>query len=121
MLVRGALVFAMVSTLFLLGCAAPKATQTKGPATTIRCIIKSQPPGADIYWGPSSDKLQKSGYKTPYVVPNKTYNPIWKAWYYQVRKDSYRDSVVILSPQSWGDRYVDFSLAPVETSAKYNP
>ena len=110
MLTRGALFFTIAFALLLLsGCAS-----TEGPVTTTLFVITSQPPGADIYWGPSKTEFENTGYRTPYGERNTCYLPTWKPRYYQVRKKGYHNSAVIFRPQAQGTRRVNLTLIPVK-------
>jgi Tol biopolymer transport system component len=99
------------------GCAStPKngSTQKK----TIYERINSDPPGASIYWGENQNRLVYTGQTTPYSKPNTKEAPIFKAWYYQVKKEGYHDSKVIFMPYSPDDRTIDFSLEPIRVPAQ---
>ena len=74
--------------------------------------ITSDPPGADIYWGPSSDNLIKTIYQTPRIEKTPQNGASWKAWYFQVKKEGYRNSEIIFQPQTLEDRNVHFKLEP---------
>jgi len=92
--------------LSVFGCAT---TQKK----TIYERINSDPPGASIYWGEIESQLIYTGRTTPYSKPNTAESPIFKTWYYQVRKEGYFDSKVISMPYSSDDRIVSFTLRPI--------
>lgn len=87
-----------------------------GCATTQKKIIyeriNSDPPGASIYWGENESRVAYTGNTTPYSKPNTAEAPIFKTWYYQVKKEGYYDSKVISMPYSSDDRIVDFTLKP---------
>jgi hypothetical protein len=78
----------------------------------LKTTITSKPSGATIYWGPSEDQLKKTSYRTPQTITIKdvSIGASWKAWYYQVKKEGYHDSEVVLLPQQSGDRDVKFEL-----------
>ena len=104
----------LILTILLLsvsGCATtPKNESTQ--KKTIYERINSDPPGASIYWGESESQLVYTGKTTPYSKPNTAVSPIFKTWYYQVKKDGYLDSNVISMPYSSDDRIIDFTLKP---------
>ncbi|MFC1862525.1 tetratricopeptide repeat protein [Thermodesulfobacteriota bacterium] len=79
-------------------------------ADTIKEIITSDPPGADIYWGKTKSGLQKTGLRTPQTrsIQAKT----WEPWSYQVKSEGYYDSEVVSRPKESGDRKVHFVLKP---------
>lgn len=72
--------------------------------------ITSDPPDAEIYWGPSADDLEKTIHRTPRVEKNPKNGVSWKAWYFQVKKEGYRDSKIIFQSQTLEDRKVHFVL-----------
>jgi len=83
-------------------------TQSK----TINEKITSDPPGASIYWGELENHLKYTGKTTPFTKPNTGGSPFFKPWFYQVKKDGYSDSPVIMMPYTSGDRAVHFTLQP---------
>jgi len=80
----------------------------------VETMITSDPPGAAIYWGPSADNLRKTSYFTPHKANRAWEGANWKTWYFQVKKRTYRDSEIILLPESKTNRQVNFVLKPTE-------
>jgi TolB protein len=101
-----------VLSLSVFGCA----TIPKNESTLKKTIyerINSEPPGASIYWGEKEGQLVYTGKTTPYSKPNTAESPIFKTWYYQVKKEGYIDSKVISMAYSSDDRIVNFTLKPI--------
>lgn len=88
------------------GCAVSETIQT-WPITT---TITSEPPNAEIYWGEVENGLIKTSFETPYLEYSRTQD-----WYYQVKKEGYRDSQVVFSLMTKGDRLVHFKLEPLDS------
>jgi hypothetical protein len=80
----------------------------------IKTIISSEPPGADIYWGSSKDKLEETIHKTPRIEKGVRLGASWKAWYFKVKKEGYYDSEIVFKPRSSSDRHVHFELRPLD-------
>jgi hypothetical protein len=92
---------------FLTGCIGP-----------IQEVVLSEPYGADIYWGKTRSSLKLTGLKTPHsrsISASK-----WEFWCYQVKKEGYRDSEIICSPEE-SNRLVEFYLRPVKTTITSDP
>ena len=85
-----------------------------GCGTTIKTVITSDPPGANIYMGETPDNMHYEGI-TPLTYTYKNSNPYWKEWYYQIKKDGYEDSGLIHKLQGAinADRYVHATLKPI--------
>jgi TolB protein len=98
--------------LSVFGCAATPKNES-APKKTIYERVNSDPIGASIYWGEKESQLVYTGNTTPYSKPNTAVSPIFKAWYYQVKKEGYFDSKVIFMPYSADDRVVNFTLKPI--------
>ena len=73
-------------------------------------IITSDPPGADIYWGKTESKLQKTGLKTPHLRSIKA--KAGESWCYQVKMEGYEDSEIEFRTEESEDRVVHFILNP---------
>ena len=84
-----------------------------GCGTTIKTVITSDPPGADIYMGDTPDNMSHAG-TTPITFKHHDNEPYWKEWYYQIKKDGYEESELISKPQGaiGADRYVHAKLKP---------
>ena len=86
--------------------------------TPIKTSITSDPPGAIVYWGPAKDPMERSGHLTPTTVsskdPSAERGAAWDDWYFQVKKEGYRDSEVLFLPRQGHDRSLHFELTPVE-------
>jgi S1-C subfamily serine protease len=80
--------------------------------TTIQETITSIPPGADIYWGVTSDSMYNTGHKTPYIIsgPGRRL----QSWCYQLKKEGYHDSELICKPEEYGGRIVHGELRPLK-------
>jgi hypothetical protein len=89
----------------------------------LKTTITSDPPGATIYWGPSSDQLGQTIHKTPRSVTAKDVSDgaSWRDWYFQVRKDGYYDSEITFLPQKPVDRSVHYELKPFELHIHTDP
>jgi TolB protein len=103
--------------LSLSGCAT---TSEKASAQqkTIYEKISSDPPGASIYWGEIENRLTYTGKTTPFTKPNAAKSPVFKTWFYQVKKDGYYDSKVIMMPYTSEDRIINFTLKPKRTPSQ---
>ena len=88
--------------------------------TTLRTTITSEPPGADIYMGSSRDRLEPSNNKTPFTLSGTDIGAYWKPWYYQVKKEGYKDSEIIFKEKENGDRFVHFQLKPKTVTMPVN-
>ena len=82
----------------------------------VRTVISSDPPGADIYWGPSKDQLEQTIHKTPRTEKNVRIGASWKDWYFQIKKDGFHDSEIVFISQGSNDRLVHFELKPLTKS-----
>ena len=82
---------------------------------SISTVVTSDPSNAELYWGENGSDLRKTNYTTPYIEHNKRSNPVWTAWYYQVKKEGFKDSEVIFQPETKKDRSVHFELEPLVT------
>jgi hypothetical protein len=78
---------------------------------TITETITSDPPGADIYWGKTESKLQKTGLKTPQTRSIQA--NAWESWCYRVKLEGYHDSNIEFRTEESGDRVIHFTLNPV--------
>jgi hypothetical protein len=82
----------------------------------IKTVITSEPPGAIVYWGATNDRLERTDFRTPTIITVKDLPPgssaDWKDWYFQVKKEGYQDSEVILLPRQRHDRDIHFQLTP---------
>ena len=82
----------------------------------IKTTITSEPPGAIVYWGATNDRLERTDFRTPTIITVKDLPPgssaDWKDWYFQVKKEGYQDSEVILLPRQRHDRDIHFQLTP---------
>ncbi len=89
----------------------------------LKTTITSDPPGATIYWGPSSDQLRQTIHKTPRSVTAKDVSDgaSWRDWYFQVRKDGYYDSEIAFLPRKPIDRSVHYELKPFELDIHTDP
>jgi len=85
-----------------------------GCGTTIKSVITSDPPGADIYMGNAPDNMSYAG-TTPKTFEYHGNAPYWKAYYYQIKKDGFEDSDVIYKTEEEidADRYVHARLTPL--------
>lgn len=80
----------------------------------IKTSISSDPPGAEIYWGPSKDHLTKADRLTPWQEDRVKIGANYKGWYFQAKKEGYRDSEILFLANTTSDRDVHFTLVPVE-------
>jgi len=78
--------------------------------TPLQTVITSDPPGAPIFWGPSMEAVGKTDYTTPHEEADPGLGASYKDWYFQVKKEGFKDSGVIFSPQEKTDRHVHFAL-----------
>lgn len=102
----------------LLGLIIMMGLMTSGCAGTLQEIITCDPPQADIYWGKTKTKLEKTGHKTPHS--RSISGSSWEPWCYQVKKDGYHDSEIICREEE-GYRYLDFRLVPLKTTITSQP
>jgi len=91
----------------LSGCASSRSISTE---------VTSNPSDAEIYWGEAESDLKKTDYTTPYLQHHSVSKAIWKAWYFQVKKEGYKDSEVIFQAETKEDRSVHFELEPLVTN-----
>ena len=82
----------------------------------VRTVISSDPPGADIYWGPSIGQLEQTIHKTPWTEKNVRVGASYKDWYFQIKKEGFYDSKIVFRSQSSNDRLVKFKLKPLNKS-----
>ena len=82
--------------------------------TRINTFITSEPSNAEIYWGPSKDHLTKTGYLTPLTENRMHIDARYKDWYFQVKKEGFKDSEIIFLPRAKEDREIHFVLDPAE-------
>jgi hypothetical protein len=86
--------------------------------TPLQTSITSEPPGAIVYWGPKKDQLEMTDYRTPSTVssrdPPAASGAAWADWYFQVKKEGYRDSEIVFLPRQQHDREIHFVLTPVK-------
>jgi len=89
--------------LFIFGC-----------GTSIKTVITSDPPGAEIWMGKTPNKMEYFGL-TPLNYKFYENKPYWEKWYYQIKKDGYVDSKLIFKPKGeiGADRYVHATLKPL--------
>lgn len=84
----------------------------------IKTEITSEPPGAVVYLGATEDGLERTDLRTPTTITVKDLpmgnGSDWVNWYFQVKKEGYRDSEIILLPHQRNDRSLHFELAPVK-------
>jgi hypothetical protein len=80
----------------------------------IKTHISSDPPGAQIYWGPSKDLLTRADRLTPLQEDRVDIGASYRGWYFQARKEGYKDSEIRFLPYAISDRSVHFILIPVE-------
>lgn len=78
----------------------------------IKTTITSDPPGAVLYWGPTMEEIGRTLHRTPLSLSDDSGGPNWKAGYFQVRKDGYIDSEIVLLSQQPIDRDYRFKLYP---------
>ena len=92
-----------------------------GCGTTIKTVITSDPPGADIYAGESQNSMKYLG-KTPRTIKFTARNPYWKEEYFQINKIDYEDSELIHTLQGAinADRYVNITLKPIGRKDTYD-
>jgi hypothetical protein len=79
----------------------------------IKTSISSDPPGAQIYWGPSEDHLTKADMLTPWQEARVGIGANYKDWYFQAKKEGYRDSEIQFLPYATSDRDIHFVLVPL--------
>lgn len=77
---------------------------------TVKEVITSNPPGADIYSGKTKQVMSKSGQQTP--VSRELNASTIESWCYQVSKDGYQDSEIICRPDEKKERTIHFELKP---------
>jgi hypothetical protein len=86
--------------------------------TPIQTSITSEPLGAVVYWGPRKDQMARTDHWTPSTITSKDLSTesgaAWDDWYFQVKKEGYRDSEIIFLPRQRQDRSIHFELTPVE-------
>jgi hypothetical protein len=86
--------------------------------TPIQTSITSEPLGAVVYWGPRKDQMERTDHWTPSTITSKDLSTesgaAWDDWYFQVKKEGYRDSEIIFLPRQRHDRTIHFELKPVE-------
>lgn len=70
----------------------------QGCATTIMCEFSTSPPGAQIYGGPTPDRMDYVGI-TPYTQTFRAVGPYWLRSYYQFKKEGFYDSIIIVAAQ----------------------
>lgn len=104
MIKKQMLSFILGVVLILSGCASSR---------TISTVLTSNPSNAEIYWGEVESDLMKTNNTTPYIEHNKHSNPVWKAWYYQVKKEGYKDSEIIFQSETKEDRLLHIELEPL--------
>jgi hypothetical protein len=80
----------------------------------LKTTITSEPPGAAIYWGPTKEKIYKTEHVTPHVASDVNLGASWKEWYFQVKKDEYKDSEVVIKAREESDRDIHFDLTRVK-------
>jgi hypothetical protein len=83
----------------------------------LKTVISSDPPGAIVYWGATKDRLERTDLRTPRSI---TVEDLpaggaadWREWYFQVKKEGYQDSEIILLPHQQHDRSIHFELIPI--------
>ena len=77
---------------------------------TLKEVITSNPPGANIYSGKTKQVMSKSGQETP--VSRKLSASMIESWCYQVKKDGYQESEIICRPDEKKERTIHFELKP---------
>jgi len=105
------LLICLLLAVFFSGCAT---------TNTIKSVMTSDPPGADIYWGSSRNSLEYLE-KTPMTRTYTGTNTCWSAWYYQFKKTGYDDSEIIFKEEGeeLADRYVHGTLKALFRSVTY--
>ncbi len=107
MIKKQALSFILGVVFILSGCASSRSIST---------VVTSHPSNAEIYWGEAGADLKKTNLKTPYIEHNRKANPVWNSWYYQVKKEGYKDSEIIFKPETKEDRLIHIELEPLVTN-----
>lgn len=80
----------------------------------LKTTITSKPPGASIYWGSAKEKTYKTEHMTPHIESDVKIGASWKDWYFQVKKNGYNDSAIIIKAKEGSDRHVHFDLMPTK-------
>ncbi len=87
---------------------------------TLKTTITSEPPGATIYWGPTKEKIHQAEYETPHIESDVNLGANWKDWCFQVKKDGYNDSAIVIKANEESDRHIHFNLIPVKQDVGEN-
>jgi len=66
--------------------------------TTISCQFESNPSGARIHGGATPARMDYIG-TSPHTTTFTGVGPYWQGWYYQFRKEGYKDSKIIVAKQ----------------------
>ena len=80
----------------------------------LKTEITSEPPGATIYWGVAKEKIYKTEYLTPHIESDVNLGANWKDWSFQVKRNEYKDSPIVVKSKEEGDRHVHFDLIPAK-------
>ena len=80
----------------------------------IKTHISSDPPEAEIYWGPSEDQLTRADHLTPWEENRVNIGANYRGWYFQAKKEGYTDSEIRFLPYATSDRNIHFILVPVD-------
>ena len=81
----------------------------------IKTFITSEPSRARIFWGPTKENLIETIYETPRTESNVSRGASWKDWYFQVKKEGFKDSETIFKHETSEDRFVNFVLKPIRS------
>ena len=85
--------------------------------TSIETSITSEPSGAIVYWGQRKDQMEETYHRTPTTITSKEPSALggaaWDDWYFQVKKEGYRDSEIIFLQRQQHDRSIHFELIPL--------